>query len=59
MIIKNTTTNNNKRKNSFFMKLTLLLIAWFPSEADPEMKTGVAVVFWKVVPGNIRKGVRP
>ena len=36
MIIKNTTTNNNKRKNSFFMKLTLLLIAWFPSEADPE-----------------------
>lgn len=35
MIIKNT-TNNNKRKNSFFMKLTLLLIAWFPSEADSE-----------------------
>ena len=32
---------------------------WNVSEADPEMKTGVAVVFWKVVPGNIRKGVRP
>lgn len=44
MTIKN--TNNNKRKNSFFMKLSLLLIARFPSEADSEkyIDTSVQII---------------